>query len=209
LYDGVFFHEEVIGDEQDYCAHDIRKLVDLLWKANISFLEVLYSKEITFGTTHLWDYKTSIDLDEIFNRRDELVKMNLPYLYNSVMGMHIAKIKRLDHPTEKTADLLHKHGYNTKEALHAYRLLDFLQKFADSDFTDFKSAIEYSGEDYEKMMKIKNGYYNKNDFLKIIEIKNEIIQQYYKEKYLSQKPDELLKIWLKNKIKSIVYWEMR
>lgn len=133
LYEGKMFSTSKVGTEEDYDVHDIRKLGDLFWKANVNFLEVLYSKEFEFGK--IIDERQSLKLgdiwliQEIFELRESIVTMNLPYLYSACKGMYHEKMKRLTKGTEGTQHLVDKYGYDTKQALHAYRILDFIVRF--------------------------------------------------------------------------------
>ncbi|WP_090739379.1 DNA polymerase beta superfamily protein [Paenibacillus sp. Mc5Re-14] len=183
LYRGKMYSKADVGLEFDFDVHDIRKMVALFWKANINFLEVLYSKE-----NHIYDK----NIKEIYNLRKDIVRMNLPYLYNACRGMHFEKMKRLDNPTEGTAHLIEKYGYNTKEALHAYRVLDFITRFAYTDFEDFEWAMTYDENLRERMLEIKNGEYPKVTFQMLIRQKMSQFEK-FDQAYYSQKPNEELK----------------
>ena len=145
-------------------VHDIRKVSSLWWKANVNFLEVLYSDEIIINPK-LSRY-TKGKIQDIFSIKEDIVKMNLPYLYNACIGMHLTKKKQIDKGTQSTQQLVDKYGYDTKQALHAIRILEFLMRFADNGFKDFKSAIRY--EDYDlyktRLISIKNGKFSKELF---------------------------------------------
>ena len=71
-----------------------------------------------------------------------MMKMNLKYLYDACIGMHYNKMKYLEKGTEGTKHLVEKYGYDTKQAVHAWRILDFLRAFADNEFTDFIKTIK-------------------------------------------------------------------
>jgi predicted nucleotidyltransferase len=195
LYKGNMFSEAVVGTEFDYSVHDIRKLSDLLWKANINFLEVLYSKE---------NHGFFKEVGDIFAMREKLVTMNLPKLYTACKGMHLEKMKRLDKPTEGTAHLIERHGYNTKEALHAYRVLDFITRFAYTDFTDFEWAMTYKDEARYNMLEIKHGYHSKEQFEKMIQLKLNHFEK-FESVYVNQKPDEETK----QQLETIIYEMIR
>ena len=44
LYFNKQFSNSIIGETEDYDIHDIRKVSHLWWKANVNFIEVLFSK---------------------------------------------------------------------------------------------------------------------------------------------------------------------
>jgi predicted nucleotidyltransferase len=170
LYKGKMYAKSTVGKMFDYDHHDVRKLAELFWKANINFIEVLYSKEVAILNEHI---------KKVLAMREHLVTMNLPYLYKACKGMFYEKMKRLDKPTEGTAHLIEKHGYNTKEALHAFRVLDFITRFSYTDFTDFEWAMTYNdvprGFDHksprDRMLEIKNGEYSRAHFEQLINLK--------------------------------------
>lgn len=191
LYKGKMYSDSKIGKDFDYDVHDIRKLSELFWKANINFLEVLYSKE---------HHGYFLDLFKIYSLKDQLATMNLPYLYNACKGMHFEKMKRLDKPTEGTAHLIEKYGYNTKEALHAYRVLDFITRFAYTDFTDFKWAMTYNEETRAEMLAIKQGRLSKEQFIEFVTLKFNHFEKFARA-YGEQKPNEELK----EHLDSIIY----
>ena len=153
LYTGKMFSTSHVG-EVDYDVHDIRKLVDLFWKANINFLEVLYSKELTCLK----------EIQDIILIRDKIVTMNLPYLYSACKGMHFEKMKNLLKGTEGTKHLVSQYGYDTKQAMHAYRVLDFCIRFAKTNFTDFEKALRYTDEEAKQLLSIKHGRFNVMEF---------------------------------------------
>jgi len=170
LYGGTRFSASKVGTEEDYDVHDIRKLTDLLWKANVNFLEVLYSNDVqefwklteqgvprrlAVGSAHI--------LREIFDIRDSIVTMNLPYLYSACKGMFHEKMKRIQSPTSGTQELMDKYGYDTKQALHAWRILDFIVRFHEFDW-DFKTAMTYNETERQRMLMIKHGHFAFDEF---------------------------------------------
>ena len=198
LYTGKMFSQSKVGMKYDYGVHDIRKLVDLFWKANINFIEVLYSKEIQLarvvhymkvesgaGKTIFTEPK-SIDfkypiMNDIFDMRHELVTMNLPYLFKACKGMYFEKLKRLEKGTEGTQGLVDKFGYDTKQALHAYRVMNFCVRFLQSDW-DFNAAFRYGDKRKEELLNIKYGIYS------LEEIK-EFLDEYYQNVFIKIEPE--------------------
>ena len=188
LYFNKQFSNSIIGEMADYDIHDIRKVSHLWWKANVNFLEVLFSEEIQIADI---DSKTKKLLNSIFAMKNDIARMNLPYLYDACIGMYITKRKQIDKGTTGTQHLVDKFGYDTKQAMHSIRILDFLKRFADNNFSDFKQAIWYSdGEDIRQfLLNIKNGnfvkerYYNEADYVFCL------VEEEYKEKYKSHRED--------------------
>jgi predicted nucleotidyltransferase len=189
LYFNKQFSSSIIGETEDYDIHDIRKVSHLWWKANVNFVEVLFSEDVYLNKE--LDINTRNYLQTIFYHKDEIARMNLPYLYDACVGMHITKKKQIEKGTAGTQHLVDKYGYDTKQALHSIRILDFLRRFADTEFTDFKKAIWYDDEDSNKqyLLDIKNGEFDKKHYYADAEFMLNIIENNYKEKYKSCKTD--------------------
>ncbi|KGN04183.1 DNA polymerase beta superfamily protein [Clostridium haemolyticum] len=207
LYFNNQFSKSYIGETEDYDVHDIRKISSLWWKSNVNFLEVLFSKKFLIPDNI--DIKTKFLITEIYNMRNEIVKMNLPYLYNACIGMHINKKKQVDKGTQGTQHLVNKYGYDTKQAMHSIRILDFLIRFANNNFTDFKKAIWYEKDECNRkwLLNIKNGVYSKSDFESMAEYMLSIAKE-HEEKYKTQKPNEKTNQFLLKIVKEIVRNEL-
>lgn len=199
LYDGKMYSKQTIGENEDLDFHDIRKLPNLFYKSNINFLEVLFSNEIIIHKGILGD-----SMRKVINMKDEIAKINLPYLYNACVGMHHNKMSSLLKGTEGTKHLVEMHGFDTKQALHSYRIIDFLVRYESNNFTDFKRAITYSGEDREFMFHIKNGYLDVDTFQNFISFYLEAKVLPLKEKYLLYKANKELKEEIHTIIKDII-----
>lgn len=195
LYNGKQYSETVVGTDVDYSAHDIRKLALLLWKANINFIETLFSEEYYIGNERI---------KEIIEQRDYLARMNLPYLWNACQGMYYNKFKLLEKGTEGTQHLVDKYGYDTKQAQHCYRVLDFLERYHANDFTDFKQAIWYEeGIERDFLLQIKQGVLTLNTFRRMVQAKHEYVDR-LKTAYITQVPNDNLHEWLDGRIKGLV-----
>ncbi|QNO14725.1 nucleotidyltransferase domain-containing protein [Alkalicella caledoniensis] len=171
LYSGSMFSKQRVGNIFDIEVHDVRKLSSVWTKANINFIEILFSKDIVVNPTLNKNIRGLID--DLFAIKQDIAKMNLKYLYNSCIGMHTQKMKLLTKGTSGTMDLVEKFGYDTKQAQHAYRVLDFLERFYITDFLDFQGAIWYEKSDptYKLLKDLKAGAYGINQFLEIAEAK--------------------------------------
>lgn len=176
LYLGSMFSKQRVGNLFDIEVHDVRKLSSVWTKANINFIEILFSKDIIVNPT--LNKKTRELIHELFAMKQDIAKMNLKYLCNSCMGMHTQKMKLLTKGTSGTMDLVEKFGYDTKQAQHAYRVLDFLERFYKTDFLDFHGAIWYEKPDpaYKLLIDLKAGAYGIKEFLEIAEAKIFTIQ---------------------------------
>lgn len=186
LYNKEMYSKKVITEAYDLDVHDVRKIPQLFYKSNLNFLEVLFSTSITMNNAFP-------EIKEIMSLRDDIVKMNLPYLYKSCYGMHMQKMSLLNKGSEFTQNLIEAHGYCTKNALHAYRVLNFIIRFAESDFKDFGKCIWYTGEDKKFMMEIKKGIFNEDTYRKFIDHYYHSEFVHAESKYMSQKPNEELR----------------
>lgn len=175
LYANKRFSTSAITDSFDYDVHDIRQLGELFWKTNINFMEVLFSKSVIY-------YE---EFDELYywmsDNREEIARMNLPYLFDACVGMHHQKRKRMNGKgTESTKHLVEKYGYECKEASHAYRVLDCLQRYYENGFTSFGQAISY--ENSSKIREL------------ILDMKNGEITKFNAEHYLNDKYDDVIRL---------------
>lgn len=204
LYHNKQFSKSYIGETVDLDVHDIRKVSSLWWKANVNFLEVLYSNEIIINP--VLPITITSPLNEIFKYKKDIVKMNLPYLYNACIGMHLTKKKQINKGTQSTQQLVDKYGYDTKQALHAIRILEFLMRFANNGFKDFKGAIRY--EDYDlyktRLIGIKNGKFSKEEFLELVDEELKDVEDNYKHLYYKQEVDYEMLDLLNDIVKEIV-----
>lgn len=158
LYTGTMFSTSKQSDELDFDCHDIRQLGHLLWKANINFVEVLFSVDVGFDPALRW----------LFENRDALATMNLPYFFYATFGMHLQKMKTLDKGTAKTNVLVERYGYDTKQACHALRCLWVLERV--SWGLPMGKAI-YFGDGTamrQLLLSVKAGNYSREAFLEIV-----------------------------------------
>ena len=180
LYEGRVFSESknnvlIYGEESDYSAHDIRKFINMLYKSNINFLEVLFSDKMKINHEAEW----------LIEMRDEIARGNLPYLYNACLGIYYTKFKQIEKGTSGTQHLVQKFGYDTKQAMHCYRVLDFLIRFADLDFKDFKKVIWYNDTERELLLNIKNGKVQLDTMKEFINETKDTVEIHYKDFYMS------------------------
>lgn len=202
LYKQKMFADQIIGEKEDNDIHDIRKLVDLFYKANINFIEVVHSTELIIPS-ELPEKQRKL-ITELLSYKNEIVTMNLPHLFSACGGMHLNKMKLLEKGTEGTQHLIEAFGYDTKQALHAYRVLDFIVRFAETDFNDFVYAMQYTGKEREFMLEIKHGFFNLNTYKNFVTFYNDSKYKTLREKYYSVKPNEELKEHIGNIIMDLV-----
>lgn len=153
LYNGKFFSTGKTSETLDYTVHDVRQLGNLIWKANINFIEVLFSRD------SVWD----AELNFLFNGKEKWASMNIPAFRNATYGMHLQKMGNLHKGTATTAPLVEKFGFDTKEACHALRCLYVLEKFANT--SNMAKALWFNeGEKRDTLLAVKAGEMTESDF---------------------------------------------
>ena len=120
--------------------------------------------------------------------RDRIARMNLPYLYDGIMGIARGKYGNMMKGTAGTANLVARFGYDTKQAMHCIRSLEVLEKFAGNGFSDFGKAIWFEEDGRERMLSIKNGAYTLDEFREYAQQRFERAEG-LKEAYKSFEPD--------------------
>lgn len=194
LYYKKSYKDDDQSDTFDYTVHDVRRLVELFWKANIAYLEVLFSVDYKCKFDHPF-YESFSDF--LLDNRERIARMNLPYLYDACVGMYFQKRKSMTVSSPAKAQDIAEHGYNRKDALHAFRIANFLRRYAHQDFQDFGKAIWYedtSDDDdllyysRDTMLSIKNGDYTLEVIDSLLEDEMEFVAT-IKDKYKMQEPD--------------------
>lgn len=193
LYDKVEYSNTNISADVDYEIHDIRKLGELLWKANLSYIICLFGKDLYYRPEASW----------IFNNAEGLARMNLPCFYNATTGMHREKMVKIFSGTSTTRELVDKYGYDTKQACHALRCLYVLDRV--SSGMSMGSALFFGeGTQRTTLMSLKNGEKSYAEFITLVQdFKNDklpSIEAWFK----FQKPNFDLAYSLNLEIKRIV-----
>ncbi len=204
LYSNQDYTHSISSDKEDIVMHDIRKLSSLFYKANVNYIEVLYSKDLEILLPK--EHKSYEDLKEILNQREEICKMNMPYLFHACKGMYHNKRKMMSNKGKDHIDSL---GYAPKHAMGAYRIMDFLTRYKHFIETNvehpFQLAIDYFYEkEREELLNIRNGIYSLDQIESILDTKYKRTIVACEDYYLSQTVNDKLKDWLDNKLKKIV-----
>jgi uncharacterized protein len=159
LYKGKMFSKAEQSDTLDYDVHDIRQLGNLLWKSNVNFIEVLFSRDLIFANGLSW----------IFENREQVAQMNLPLFCSATKGLHFQKMGSLLKGTAKTDILVEKFGYDTKQACHAMRALMTLERFANTHSMAQTLYFENSDTDRQILVDIKTGAYSLEEFKNMVD----------------------------------------
>ena len=197
LYSGDKSSKASTSVEEDISFHDVRKLPDMLWKSNVNFIEVLFSQQAEF-TDSLYI--------ELFDKREGIARMNLPYLYDACIGMFYQKYKDFQRDTKRleqdqsNEELIKKVN---KHAMSGFRILDFLYRYQHSDFNSFQDAIYYhEQDDYRNILfNFRNGEIHapENRLLQ----KKSIIEG-FKNRYKDNEPDMGMKQYIDETVKKYV-----
>lgn len=189
-----------ITQREDNEYHDIRKFPNILWKSNINFIEVLFSNEVNQYDSALYE--------ELYEMRDEISVMNLPYLWNTCYGIIHQGLKFVEKEILKEDVDSKKIG---KRLHQANRMKIFLEGFEKSNFKEFESSIKIS-DGYLKsyLIDLKRGVIDNIDHsyksLKIWVDSNEMSN--LKEKYSKMKKNSEMKKKLEKIVKKHVRYHL-
>ena len=204
LYSQKDYASNITSDVEDVATYDIRKLSSLFYKANVNYLEVLYSKELEILLSE--DHPSYNDIKSIINHREPICKMNMPYLFHACKGMYFNKRKMMMNNGKDHVESL---GYAPKHAMGAYRIMDFLERY--KNFIEiqadhpFQLAINYFyDKDKDELLNIRKGVYSLEQIEAILESKYNRTLAICEEFYTSKEPNDALLNWLTNKLKKIL-----
>jgi predicted nucleotidyltransferase len=203
MYGRDEYFREIKGDDYEIRVHDLRKLPDLLCKSNPAYTEILFSRN-NFMDGDMYTL--------LYENRERIAGMNLPYLYNSSVGMFLNKMKYLERGSGATQHLVERYGYDTKQAMHAYRLLSILQWFMDRG--SFEKAIRYDDnvagkERKELLLEIRNGKFTLNEMKEMLENHLKVTEEKYKEKYLKTETDKEMTERVRTGVKDFILNETK
>jgi len=103
---------------------------------------------------------------KLLEKKDEIARMNLPYLHKSSLGMIRTKLRLAQRNYENGLPHYDASGKPLtvkgiaapwgKEMMGAYRIGDFFMRYYKNGFTDFKAAMTYSDEERVKLLAFRN-----------------------------------------------------
>ena len=205
LYSGIEYTYSMTSDNEDITTSDIRKLSSLFYKSSINSLEILYSKELEILLPK--EHKSYTDIESIFSNRENICKMNMPYLYQSSKGIFNSYRKTMLNKEHKSYNKTL--GYSPKQAMNAYRAMDFLSRYKHfiriGAEHPFSLAMNYFYEnDKYELLNIKKGIYSLEQINAILDAKYNRTVVACEQFYLNQELDKEMLLWLNNKLKKIV-----
>lgn len=138
----------VILPNNEHCdVKDIRIMFDILKKANVNFLEILF-------TDFCWvNEKYSSIFSLVQNNAERLAFANMKALLNGIAGMSMQKYVALKHPYPTIIDKIEKFGYDPKQLHHIYRMNQFMKRILAGE--TFQSAL--IANDKKDLIEIKKG----------------------------------------------------
>jgi predicted nucleotidyltransferase len=182
LYAGKMFSNSVVSPELDATCHDVRQLVDLVWKANVNFIEVLFSTSVHYDNAFAF----------MFGNREAYATMNLHTFFKATYGMHLMKMKDLHKGTAETTKLVEKFGYDTKQACHALRCLWTISRFMNCK--NMGEALWFGENEpkRETLINLKEGKFTEEEFLKKVETWHYFWKDKAEKFYRETEPNEEL-----------------
>lgn len=205
LFDGKMVPSIAYKDEEgDVERHDIRKLPNMLYKANVNFLELLFAHEFT-AYDPLYH--------QLRERREEIGRMNLPYLYEACIGMFDRKYKEL----KRDISYLHETDFSEaeladiklkiqKNSASAYRILNFLMRYQSNDFKSFENAMRYRDEEPARkyILSLRKDWREPDQVLSVLLAKKTTVVHECREVYRSHAVDEELNKWMRETVRDAV-----
>lgn len=197
LYVGRMAESNIEDRSSDRKHHDIRKLPLLFYKANVNFLEILYSCQVV-KHDGLYDLLATV--------REDIASMNIPYLFDGCMGMfnrNYQNFQRDAHYVDRE-DIFDPRTHAKKLGKHAsgaYRILDFAERYANQGFKDFGKALAYDAnvpQDkafIDVYMAMRNGEFSFTELdhmLKQKEARMNELKAYFKEQKVKEEVNQFV-----------------
>lgn len=165
LYDGHRHTKQRISDGIDVTVNDIRRFPDLLWKSSAVAMDLLFSPNIAAGDGF------EPTARRILARRDRLAAMNLPGMWAAFNGQLASRLKRIDRSRDGTSWC--------KEAMHAYRTLTVIDRFAGSGFEDMGAAIRPVGDLRSLLLEIRAGEHGYDECVGMIrDLRDSVVREW-------------------------------
>lgn len=194
----LYYGKKIGGDyhntDDDLRIKDIRKFTEIIRKSNLSYLEILFSNDIEWNSDILYcNFFVKHLKSFIEENKERLARSNLSYLYNSMMGTYTMRRRLVERDLE---------GYKPKDLYHAYRMLDFLERFHSTE--SFEQSFRYNDQEQRDfLIKLKRGSITYSKVKKLLDDKL-LIAEKTKEWYYSFSVDEEILQELDKKIRTVV-----
>lgn len=178
----------VIMDNNEHAeVKDIRIMFDMFKKANISYIELLFT-EFKIINPEWAEF-----IEPLFANRELISKYNRNQFLRCIAGMAMEKRKALCHPYPNLIEKIEKYGYDGKQLHHCVRLYNFIERFVNGESLDtcykVKAPMHNILMNYKKQ---KDAYGNELSQEKAIEICNYYVAEIGKIKDAALTEEEVL-----------------
>ena len=178
----------VIMDNNEHAeVKDIRIMFDMFKKANISYIELLFT-EFKIINPEWTEF-----IESLFANRELISKYNRNQFLICIAGMTIEKRKALCHPYPNLIEKIEKYGYDGKQLHHCVRLYNFIERFVNGESLDtcykVKAPMHNILMNYKKQ---KDAYGNELSQEKAIEICDYYVAEIGKIKDAALTEEEVL-----------------
>lgn len=181
LFSGRHANRQTVLPDTDTEYVDIRSFMKSLQDTTINGLEILFGADLDV---------IDDNISPIITNKNNIAKCNLPKLFLSTSGMahncykSFASLKRPSNA--KSVFLFDEHGQDTKSLMTIVRLCKTLERFKESEFTDFKSSFSFNDdlETKQYLLNVKNnvgdlGFEDNLEFAKFYMSRIEWIKEDY------------------------------
>ena len=156
----------VIMDNNEHAeVKDIRVMFDMFKKANISYIELLFT-EFKIINPEWAEF-----IEPLFANRELISKYNRNQFLRCIAGMAMEKRKALCHPYPNLIEKIEKYGYDGKQLHHCVRLYNFIERFVNGESLDtcykVKAPMHYILMNYKKQKDAYGDELNKERAIKI------------------------------------------
>ena len=178
----------VIMDNNEHAeVKDIRIMFDMFKKANISYIELLFT-EFKIINPEWAEF-----IEPLFANRELISKYNRNQFLRCIAGMAMEKRKALCHPYPNLIEKIEKYGYDGKQLHHCVRLYNFIERFVNGESLDtcykVKAPMHNILMNYKKQ---KDAYGNELSQEKAIEICDYYVAEIDKIKDAALTEEEVL-----------------
>ena len=138
----------VIMDNNEHAeVKDIRVMFDMFKKANISYIELLFTEFKIINPE--WEPY----IRDLFDYRARIAAYHRNQFLRCIAGMAMEKRKALCHPYPNLIEKIEKYGYDGKQLHHCVRLHNFITRFLDGEPLD--TCYHVSAPMHEVLMNYK------------------------------------------------------
>lgn len=121
----------VIMDNNEHAeVKDIRVMFEMFKKANISYIELLFTEFKIINPE--WEPY----IRDLFDNRASIAAYHRNQFLRCIAGMAMEKRKALCHPYPNLIEKIEKYGYDGKQLHHCVRLYNFIERFVNGESLD-------------------------------------------------------------------------